>query len=124
MRHYFSVAVAPLPACVRAPPAPLMLVFPPGRALALSTTQPCALATAVPRANDVAQRAQENGATAVGGLTDDDVQRDHGPRRRRGARLPRGPVRTRMESNRDFTVQRNDQRARRCNLRVLAIWRR
>jgi len=111
MRHYFSVAVALLASGMCVSPVPL-LVFPPGRTLALSTTEPCALAPAVPGSNDVAQRAQKDGVPAVGCLTDDDVQPDHGPHRRRRARLPRGPVRTRMESSRDFTVQRNDQRAR------------
>ncbi len=96
MRHFFRISVAHLAPGMRTPSAPAPLVPPPRLSLARPTTVPRALRPAVPRASDVTHRAQKDGSAALRSLADDDVQRDHGPRRRRRARLPRGPVPTRM----------------------------
>lgn len=80
MRHYFPAPVAPLPTRVRAPPSLSQLVPPPGLALACPATAPRTLDSAVSGSDDVAQRAQQDGAATLGCLTDNDVQRDHGPR--------------------------------------------
>ena len=96
MRHYFSSPVAQLSSGVRAATTPPLLIAPPGLALARAPGAARALAPAVARASDVTHRAQEDGTPAAGILTADDVQRDHGPRRRR-----RGSTSARTCANQD-----------------------
>lgn len=83
MRHYFPDSIAHLAARVRATSSAL-LVSPSGFSLARTPPVPCALGLAVSRPSDVAERAQQDEAPAVRSLADNDVQRDHGPRRRVG----------------------------------------
>jgi hypothetical protein len=97
MRHFLSVAVTHLPASMRTPSALMLLVSPPGFSLALPPPAPRARGPAVPSSSGVTEDAQQDAAPAGERLADNDVQRDHGPRRRRRrARLPRRPVRTSM----------------------------
>ena len=97
MRHFLSVAVTHLAASMRTPSALMLLVSPPGFSLALPSSLPRARGTAVSSSSGVTEDAQQDATPAGERLADNDVQRDHGPRRRRRrARLPRRPVRTRM----------------------------
>lgn len=97
MRHFLSQhAVSPLAHRVHPTASPASLVPLRRDALSASSRSPGALRIAVPSARDAtAHRAQRERAVAPRIPTDDDVQRDHGPRRR-DARHPRGPVRPRM----------------------------
>jgi hypothetical protein len=93
MRHVLAqLAVSPLAQRVQQPAPPALLVLPSRCALPASPRSSRARWPAVPPPRHVAHRAQRDGAPAVRVPANDDVQRDHGPRRR-GARHPRGPVR-------------------------------
>jgi hypothetical protein len=95
MRHFLAPLAVPLLAQRVQPsasPAALVLLARPP--LPTPARPPCTCSAAVPRTWHVTRRAQRQRPAASGVPTDDDVQRDHGPRRR-GARHPRGPVRPR-----------------------------
>lgn len=93
MRHFFSPPPVPaLPS--RVPPRTFATsLVPPSRlALTRPPLPPCAVWAAIPPPRQVAQCAEREHAPASRVSANGDVQCDHGPRRR-GARLPRGPMR-------------------------------
>jgi hypothetical protein len=93
MRHFLSLQPVPqLALRVHPSPPTAPLVALPRDPLPTPPSSSRALPLAVPNARHVAHRAQRERTTAARVPTDDDVQRDHGPRRRE-ARHPRGPVR-------------------------------
>jgi len=92
MRHFLSPhPVQPLAQRVHQPTAAASLVDLPGYSLPSSSRPPRAPPIAVPSSRHVARRAQRHRPATPRVSTDDDVQGDHGPRRRQ-ARHPRGPV--------------------------------
>jgi hypothetical protein len=99
MRHFFARPhlgdVAPLPGGVAAASLAAPLVLRPRRPLPHPSGTPRAQRCAVAGTTEVAQRAQQDRPSTVRSITDDKVQRDHGPsdRAREEARLPREPVR-------------------------------
>jgi hypothetical protein len=95
MRHFLAPLAVPLLAQRVQPPASPAALVPMSRApLPAPARPPCTCSAAVPRPCHVTPSAQRERPAASGVPTDDDVQRDHGPRRR-GTRHPRGPVRPR-----------------------------
>jgi hypothetical protein len=96
MRHFLSpYAVQPLAHRVHPPTSTALLVSLPTHPLPSSSRPPCARPIAAPSSRHIARRAQRHRPATPRVSTEDDVQRDHGPRRRE-ARHPRGPVRPRM----------------------------
>jgi hypothetical protein len=95
MRHFLAPLAVPLLAQRVQPPASPAALVPMARApLPAPARPPCTCSAAVPCPWHVTRRAQRERPAAPRVPTDDDVQRDHGPRRR-GTRHPRGPVRPR-----------------------------
>ena len=96
MRHFLSQqAVSLLAHRVQPPPSEAPLVAPPSFALPRAAGPSRTSPTAIPRSGHVTRRAQRDRPAASRVPTDDDMQCDHGPRRRE-ARHPRGPVRPKM----------------------------
>jgi hypothetical protein len=93
MRHFLSLqSVSQLAHRVHPSPTSTLLVALACVPLPIATRSSRTRLPAVPRSRHIARHAQRDRPAASWIPTDDDVQCDHGPRRRE-ARHPRGPVR-------------------------------